>query len=550
VNARRGALGFLALLACSRSPEDAGIVLNVDAEVSADRTQITRLVVTVDAKQQEWGLPGPLPGSLGIVTSPGAKWVMVDGFARTVLRGRWSGSIVASQGQVTVRDVHLVPVGGADGGPPAIDSSGGGPSRSDGGADGVGVSGRDSAGTGEVAGEAADGVDAGKRDSAGVGDGGADGVDAGKRDSAGAGDGGADGVDAGKRDSAGADGFGGQDGGDAGSAPAVLDGGLSGEDTAPPPTAALTGVYSVSSQFQVLATAAAPGPLADALELEQRFVDDPGAAILGFAADAAVPELATLQSALPDFLYGELSGWMNSYIKTASAGGVAPYDELVWLDDTVRTLLLYWGVQSRLVLATDAPGTHTPLTITFTTPSGPLSFPFDATAHVTPGVGVTATLSWPDGANGTALATMSDHSMGMPFGPYALPALNAILLSQWGTPAVASFLSNAIGCQGLAASLAPICVSGACVGHAGDLYAVCEGGLGEGARQIESQIVGLEIQTLRLKRGMARTVDVLALRPQETPALQRGLWIASVDFGNDPEAADGSFDVIAEVGSP
>jgi hypothetical protein len=349
---------------------------------------------------------------------------------------------------------------------------------------------------------------------------------------------------------AGTDGGSDQGGGDADNAPGALDGGLPGDDAAAPSTAPLTGVYSVTSQFRVPPAAPVPGPLGDTLGLVQRFVDDPGAAILGFAADAGVPGLATLQSALPDFLYDELGGWMNSYIKTASVGGVAPYNQLVWLDDTLRSLLLYWGLDSRLVLALDAPGTHTPLALTFTTPSGPLSFSLDAGARVTSAVGVTGTLSWPEGPNATALVTISDHTMAMPFGPYVLPALGTILLSQWGTPGVASFLANQVGCRSLAANVASICVTEVCVGHEGDLYDVCEGGLAEGARQIESQMVGLEIRILRLKRGLARTVAELAVGPQQAPALQRGVWIVSVDFGNDPLTADGSFNVVAEAGSP
>jgi hypothetical protein len=96
----------------------------------------------------------------------------------------------------------------------------------------------------------------------------------------------------------------------------------------------------VSSQFDVHATAAAPGPVGDALGLVHRLVDDPGAAILGFADDAGVPGISTLRSALPDVLESRLTGWMDSYVKSATVGGVIPFDELTWLDDTVRALLL------------------------------------------------------------------------------------------------------------------------------------------------------------------------------------------------------------------
>jgi hypothetical protein len=74
--------------------------------------------------------------------------------------------------------------------------------------------------------------------------------------------------------------------------------------------------------------------------------------------------------------------------------------------------------------------------------------------------------------------------------------------------------------------------------------------LAEGARQIESQILGLEIQTLHLERGVATAVGALVLRPQDTTALQNGVWTATVDFGNDPEPADATFTAVAGASSP
>jgi hypothetical protein len=151
---RKLAIGFLAVLACSRSPEDAGIVLNVDTDITADRAVIDHLTVTIDSRSQDWVLTRPLPGSLGIQTSPGNKSVIVEGFARTALRGRWSATIAAEKGKVVVQDVHLALVNG-----PFLDA---GASLLDGGA-------RDAIDTGAVRdGAGAAGLDLGGRDVVGI----------------------------------------------------------------------------------------------------------------------------------------------------------------------------------------------------------------------------------------------------------------------------------------------------------------------------------------------------------------------------------------------
>jgi hypothetical protein len=523
MSSRRLAIGFLTLVACSRSADDAGIVLNVDAEVSADRTAINRLAVTVDGKRQEWALPRPLPGSLGMKTSPGTKSVTVEGFATSILRGLWSGSIVANEGSVVVQDVHLLPVGRADAGPTIADGST-----------------ADVRGTGD----APDGLlDAIRRDLGGTG--GTAGATATPLDGGSGGEVGTGGIDGGA-------GVSGQDGGDA---PAL--GGVDGADGPRPGldgsllTAAMTGAFSVSSQFEIPATAAAPGPVSDTLGLVHSFVVDPGAAILGFADDAGVPGLGTLRSVLPDALESQLTGWMNTYIKTAGVAGVTPYDRLVWLDDTIRALLLYWGLGSRLALPAGTGGTHAPVTLVFASPSGaPYAIPLEPTAPVTAGVGVTAILSWPSGTGGPAVATISDHFMGLPFGRYVLQALDATLLAEYATPDLVAYLADAVGCSGMAAYVASQCVSIVCVGHESELYDVCAGGLAEGARQIENQITGLDFKAIHFQQGTAIATGAQVSPPQDATALQNGVWTATVDFGNGEQPATATFSAVAQASSP
>lgn len=302
-------------------------------------------------------------------------------------------------------------------------------------------------------------------------------------------------------------------------------------------TAPLTGTYSVTSRFEVPATVAAPGPLGDTLRLVHGLAVDPGTALLDFAEDAGVPALAELRWVLPDALESELAGWMNGYLETATVDGVSPRGELQELDALIRSVLLEWELRSTLLLPADALGRHEPVSLAFDSPAGPVVIPVSATAPVTAGVDVTATVSWPDGPGGAAVATLGDHAMGIPFGRYALQGLEAILLAQHGTADVAAFLADAVGCDALAASVAARCVGFVCVGHEAEVRAVCDGGVAEAAARLEAQVLGLDFRAIHLERGTAVAVGAALEPAQQATALQAGVWTASIDVGNGAETA-------------
>jgi hypothetical protein len=544
MNLRRLALGFLTLLACSRSPEDAGIVLNVDTEVMADRTLIDRITVTVDGRRQEWLLRQPLPGSLGIETSPGNKSVTVEGFAKTVLRGTWTKLIVAGKGKVVVQDVHLSAVVA-----PTVD---GGPSSLDSGGREVSDTGTTRDGTLDTGGDSADGAG---RDVVAVGMDGAGEVSG--RDSGSGRDTFPVFLDAGAAELSGRDSAAdlpgadlGPDSGDTADSGVEVgaDGPLSGDDGPALITSPFAGSLAVTSQFQVPATVATPGRLGDTLRLVHTLVDNPGAALLQFADEAGVPELATLRAVLPDALESRLPDWMDSYLKTATVNGTTPYEQFVTLDNIIQALLLNWELQSRLALPVATPGTHTPVALIFVSPTGPI--PLDPTAQITPGVGVTATVSWPGGPNGAALMAISEHSMGLPFGRYAVQALDGILLAEYGAENLEAYLGNAVDCSGMADSVASRCVSILCVGHAAEVFAICQGGVSEGAHQIENQILALDFKAIHFEQGTATAVGSTVQQPQNATSLADGVWTATIDFGDGPQPATATFTAAPEVGAP
>jgi hypothetical protein len=487
-------------------------VLNVDTDVTADRTVIDRLTVTIDDRPQDWVLARPLPGSLGIKTSPGNKLVTVEGFAKTTLRGHWSAMISATKGKVIVQDVHLATVSG-----PALDAGSGSLDAGSGSLDGGGRNTSDAGGIRDGAKDAGPGLDLGDRDGAGVD--GSSGV-FGKDTALNRGDG----------------------------SPAAEELGpdapTSNDDAPSVTTASFAGALSVRSQFQVSAPAAATGRLADTLGLVHGLADNPGAAILQFADQAGVPEAATLRAVLPSALQNKLADWMNSYLKTANINGITPYDRLVWLDNTVQSLLLNWELRSTLARPAVGAGTHTPVSLVFVSPTGPITL--DPTDQITPGVAITATLSWPDVSANAAVMSISDHSMGLPFGRYALQALNGILLAEYGAENVGAYLSSSVDCPAMAASVAARCISVVCVGHPTELLAICQGGLSEGAKQIENQIRGLDFKAIHFQNGTATAVGSTVLLPNNATSLESGVWTASIDFGDGPQPANATFSATAE----
>jgi hypothetical protein len=305
----------------------------------------------------------------------------------------------------------------------------------------------------------------------------------------------------------------------------------------------LAGTYQVASSFRIPATAAAPGPLGDALRLVHVLAENPAGTLLDVAADAGVPALGTLQLVVPDALEDQLEDWMNAYLTTATRDGVSPHGEIVRLDDLIRSVLLEWELRSELRLRADGDdGTHAPLAIAFDVLDTALVIPVEATDPVTAATGVRATVSWTDG---TAQASVGDHAMGVPFGGYALQALELALLAGWGAPDVRSMLGDAVDCAAMGESVAERCLGLVCVGHAAEVEAVCAAGLDEVAGRLEARILALDYDAIRFQAGTA-TVEGLSLDAAESGGatadrMVEGVWTATVDLGQGAEPATATF---------
>jgi hypothetical protein len=312
--------------------------------------------------------------------------------------------------------------------------------------------------------------------------------------------------------------------------------------------AALTGTYQVTSQFEVPATVAAPGPLGDVLRLLHELSVNPAGGLLDMAEMAGVPALGTLRDLLPSSLEDELEGWMNGYLDTATVGGVSPHDEIVALDDMIRSVLLDWDLRSTLDLPASASGTHAPIALVFSAGGEPIVVPVDATAPVTAGTDVTATVIWPSGGGSPSVA-IGDHAMGIPFGHYTLTAIDTITEMEYGTPGIGAALDAIVDCAAMATSVGAQCVgpewARVCVGHEAELTEICEGGLDALAAQLEESILGIDYQAIHFVSGTA-TVEGVAVddvaSTATASALSSGTWTSTIDLAQgEPEEATATF---------
>jgi hypothetical protein len=315
-------------------------------------------------------------------------------------------------------------------------------------------------------------------------------------------------------------------------------------DPVPEPVA-LAGSYQVTSQFAVPATVAAPGPLGDSLRLLHELSVNPASALLDLADTAGVPAIGTLRAVLPSALEGELEGWMNGYLETATGDGTSPLAQIRALDAQVRSVLLDWDLQSTLVLPAAGPGTHAPDALVFSAAGEPIVVHVDATAPITTATGVAATVSFPTGGSPTVV--VGDHAMGIPFGTYALRAIDFTMERQLGVPDLRGALALTVDCAAMAAHVADRCVGIVCVGHESELQSICEGGLDEAAAQLEARIQAIDFQAIHFQSGTATAegIAVDALNGSATAArLSAGTWTATVDLGQEPEAATATFTAI------
>jgi hypothetical protein len=287
------------------------------------------------------------------------------------------------------------------------------------------------------------------------------------------------------------------------------------------PLPAKTGPYQVVTTVDFTAEAILPPQGELVVATLRDFSTNPAHALISIADKAGVPAVGTLYGVLPGVLKDHLEGWINDEIAkvkingrplTAYAGDLAGYAD---------TALTHFAVDSELSLDGDTV-THR-LTALDLTPTG-----LDVRVPIGGLVGDLLT-EHPSlvTAEGGAMTFGEQHS-GLNYGEYAWQGIEAASVATFGDD-VRTTLGHALNCPGIAHAIADKCVLGVCVGHAGELTSICEGGLDAIVNLAHDRMAAMRLEAFHLAAGTAHLVD--ADGDGVGDAIEDGTWQAELNLG-------------------
>lgn len=319
----------------------------------------------------------------------------------------------------------------------------------------------------------------------------------------------------------------------------------------PPPPSELdaAGTYALTSAVDVPPTVLASQPVADFLDLLRDLRTDPAAALFKVLDDAGVPLAAQLGAAVPSVVRGQLNDAINDYLlgRIANDGEldrVIALSERAFLSFTLSSTL---GVPAaaQATSTSDVRGTHAIDGVIFQVPGGvPVPVPRQVLATVSPLPGALdakppVAVAGAQAGAGEATLLLGDHAFGLAYGEILFAALDG----QPNGPSLRQRLGTAFDCPGLGSSVANRCVLGVCIGHAGDIAAVCEAGLDEVVARVHDRLAEANFEALHFADGEARLWDRLTTEVADglVDRIDGGVWTATIDAGMGPRASRATF---------
>jgi len=324
----------------------------------------------------------------------------------------------------------------------------------------------------------------------------------------------------------------------------------------PGPAAAdlrVDGDYQIVSTYDLTVGSVLPQPVATYAEDIVGLRNDPAGTMFKLLDDAGVPLASDLMDALPGPLADQLKKAINDFFASQVYGDARVSSELDALTAAIETVVARPDVASQLSLGVpDATGATTAThrleelryrlyggTDEITVPIAPL--PGAASSLLT--VETTATARVTRGLAGEdAHLQVGEHAFGMPYGDFALAALDQAMSHRYGTD-LRGALGLLVNCDAMAASVAGKCVLGACIGHQSTLAAICDSGLDLAYEQLTDRVRALRFDALR-QSGQAQLWDAATDGDTADRRIDRvatGKWTASIDFGMDPRNVAATF---------
>jgi hypothetical protein len=322
-------------------------------------------------------------------------------------------------------------------------------------------------------------------------------------------------------------------------------------DAGPPPALAAEGTYAVQSPIELTGAALAPEPVVKAVGGLKALRQNPSEAFAILLDEAGVPLARNLYAALPGALESRLNGWINDAILNRSHEGRSVGEEIDVLVALSEATLFRFDLLTDMTLPapSSAPGSmavHTLRGLEFDLLDGRMSveIPRLVEKHTLARAETQATarIVAPT-RGGDADLELGDHAFGIPYGEYALAALDAASVKRWGLP-FRPAVGKLVDCPAMAASVAGKCLGPACVGHQSDLLALCERGVDLLVAKVQDSLRAYNWDAVRFKRGRAQLWDAPAAGGAGDGRADRiaaGTWEATIDAGMGPREVRATF---------
>jgi len=272
-----------------------------------------------------------------------------------------------------------------------------------------------------------------------------------------------------------------------------------GDPNDPDAVAQIAGEYEVTSAFDLRNSPDMPSVISGALGPLGSLSDDPAGALIQALEGTDVGDLI---DDLPAGIRSTLINEVNSFIQEKVFQGVPIAGQIAEITDLVATILTDFEVVTTLQVGNaDAAGNanaqHGLVAI---------AYPQDGQRQVVAIPEIIAALAVArdvsvnfDMQSGTM--NVGDHNLQLPLGDFAVTAFHSALESQLGIADLGQALSDMVDCDGLAANIGDVVVSGLTVISVPQMVTLCEQGLDLAADQVDVQIRKLETAQLHFAGG-------------------------------------------------
>lgn len=310
----------------------------------------------------------------------------------------------------------------------------------------------------------------------------------------------------------------------------------------------LYGTYELSSFLDLTSAGVMPDALNNTLAALAQLDTNPAEALLQLLAATDVPIAGTVVKWLPPTLRNAFDGWFNGYVFQRVVDNVPGAQALANLTSDLAGIATHFEVVSRLDFPAgdavgDALGTHVLTGVAFNVRGkryvvdAPDLLQKTETANGVPVNAVHILEQAPKLEDGRI--DLGAHSFGVPFGQYALRAMDQYVQDQLKVPSLRQALGNVFDCPGLAKHVVSSC-SLPCTGKENDVRAVCESGLDAVVEELQMALNLFNLKSLSFTSGSAKMWDPPvdgAARDKLVDRIDHGNWTCNLAATTGPEHA-------------